>query len=306
METAYLIDTLTFFLIIMAELTVLFIGISFLVGLLQEYVPPERIRTILERQRRGVGNVLGAAFGMVTPFCSCSTIPILVGLLNGGAPFGVTMSFLIASPLLNPVIVALLFVLLGIKTTVVYIAVVFTAAVLSGMIWERLGFACEYKGVEIQGGCCGGGASSDSTKDTTRERFRRAFGGAKALFRQVFVYLLLGAAVGALIYGFVPQDFVVRVAGADNPLAIPLAAVIGIPMYIRAETIIPVSSVLISKGMGIGAVIALIIGGAGASIPELLLLSAIFRRRLVAAFVITVLTVAIGAGYLFQFVQASL
>ena len=101
METAYLIDTLTFFLIIMAELTVLFIGISFLVGLLQEYVPPERIRTILERQRRGVGNMLGATFGMVTPFCSCSTIPILVGLLNGGAPFGVTMSFLIASPLLT-------------------------------------------------------------------------------------------------------------------------------------------------------------------------------------------------------------
>jgi len=131
-------------------------------------------------------------------------------------------------------------------------------------------------------------------------RIRGAFSFAVSLFRQVFPYLLLGAGIGAFIYGFVPGDLIVSLAGPENPLAIPVAVVIGVPMYIRAETLIPVSAVLLEKGMGIGAVMALIIGGAGASIPEVTLLSAIFERRLVAAFVATVLTVAVLAGVLFQ------
>lgn len=122
-----------------------------------------------------------------------------------------------------------------------------------------------------------------------------------SLFRQVVPYLILGAGIGAFIYGFVPEDLIIAVAGPDNPLAIPVAAIIGVPMYIRAETIIPISAVLVEKGMGIGAVMALIIGGAGASIPEVTLIASIFEKRLVAAFVITVLGVAILAGVLFQF-----
>jgi len=131
-------------------------------------------------------------------------------------------------------------------------------------------------------------------------RIRGAFSFAVSLFRQVLPYLLLGAGIGAFIYGFVPENLIVAVAGPDNPLAIPLAAVIGVPMYIRAETIIPISAVLLSKGMGIGAVMALIIGGAGASIPEVTLLAAIFERRLLAAFVVIILGVAILAGVAFQ------
>ncbi|AQS59623.1 permease [Desulforamulus ferrireducens] len=129
-------------------------------------------------------------------------------------------------------------------------------------------------------------------------KLKRAGEMAWSLFRQTFPYLILGAGIGAFVYGFVPADWVAKVAGSDNPLAIPVAAIVGIPMYIRVETMLPISTVLLDKGMSIGAIIALIIGGAGASIPEVIILSSIFRRKLVVAFVLTIIFVAIVAGYL--------
>jgi uncharacterized membrane protein YraQ (UPF0718 family) len=291
-----------FFLQIAGELIALFIGITFLVGLIQEYVPHDKIQSFLTRAPRGVGNIIGAAFGALTPFCSCSTIPILVGLLNTGVPFGICMSFLLASPLLNPVIFGLLLVLLGWKITALYFIFTFAAAVITGIVLERLGLASEVKSVSVVGGYAAG-AVIDTLPDAGfwerhGPRIRRASGFAWALFKHIFIYLIIGAAVGALIYGFVPQDFIVKIAGPDNPLAIPVAAVIGIPMYIRAETIIPISAVLLGKGMGVGTVVALIIGGSGMSIPEISLLAAIFKRKLVAVFIASILIVAVVIGML--------
>ncbi|SHK73075.1 permease [Desulforamulus aeronauticus] len=293
-----------FFLIISGELIALFIGISFLIGLLQEYIPPEKIRAVLTRQKKFVGNIIGAAFGALTPFCSCSTIPMLVGLLNGGAPFGAAMSFLIASPLLNPVILVMFLGLLGLKVTVIYGAITFVAAVLTGAIWERMGLADQYKQVVTRSSCCCCGEGAEETaaatevSQTFEAKLKRAGEMAWSLFRQTFPYLILGAAIGAFIYGFIPEDWVAKVAGPDNPLAIPAAAIVGVPMYIRVETMLPISTVLLDKGMSMGAILALIIGGAGASIPEVIILSSIFRRKLVAAFVFTIILVAIVAGYL--------
>ena len=294
---ATLVTAGQFFVVIAGELILLFVGITFLVGLLQAYIPEERIRSVLAGKRQGVGNVIGATFGALTPFCSCSTIPILLGLLEVGIPFGVCMSFLLASPLLNPIIISLLVALIGVVPTAVYAAVTFTAAVGIGWLLGRLGYGRYVKDVMVEGRpepCDCAVAVSHGT------RIRSAFSFAVSLFRQVLPYLLLGAGIGAFIYGFIPEGLIVSLAGPNNPLAIPVAAVIGVPMYIRAETIIPISAVLLEKGMGIGAVMALIIGGAGASIPEVTLLAAIFERRLVAAFVVTILTVAVLAGVVFQ------
>lgn len=294
---ATLITAGQFFVVIAGELILLFVGITFLVGLLQAYIPEERIRSVLAGKRQGVGNVIGATFGALTPFCSCSTIPILLGLLEVGIPFGVCMSFLLASPLLNPIIISLLVALIGVVPTAVYAAVTFTAAVGIGWLLGRLGYGRYVKDVMVEGRpepCDCAVAVSHGT------RIRSAFSFAVSLFRQVLPYLLLGAGIGAFIYGFIPEGLIVSLAGPNNPLAIPVAAVIGVPMYIRAETIIPISAVLLEKGMGIGAVMALIIGGAGASIPEVTLLAAIFERRLVAAFVVTILMVAVLAGVVFQ------
>ncbi|MCR4403644.1 MAG: permease [Firmicutes bacterium] len=298
-----------FFLAITAELVVLFIAISFLVGLIQQLVPEETVGRILSRSLKGWrGNILGALFGALTPFCSCSTIPVLVGLLNGGAPFGSSMSFLIASPILNPVIIGLLLALLGLKVTTVYAVFSFMAAVVTGALWERMGLAREVKRVKILGGKRAqeqaeeavAGEKAETCVGVIRRKLECALRQAAVLFRQVLPYLLIGAAIGSFIYGWVPRELVVRLAGEGNPLAVPIAAVIGVPLYIRAETVIPISSVLVDKGMSIGTVMALVLGGAGASIPEVLLLNAIFRKRLVVAFVITIFVVATVAGYLFN------
>jgi hypothetical protein len=294
-----------YFAIITVELIILFIGISFLVGLIREYVPEEKIKSALKGRKYGVGNVFGAAFGALTPFCSCSTIPILVGLLDVGIPFGIAYSFLIASPLLNPVIIFLLLALFGIVPTLIYAAITFSIAVISGILLERAGYARYVKPVTLETTACYDcHAEAQPASSVHKARLTRSLGFAVSLFRQVVPYLILGAAIGAFIYGFVPEDLIVTIAGPQNPLAIPVAAIIGVPMYIRAETIIPISAVLLEKGMGIGAVMALIIGGAGASIPEVTLLASIFERRLVAAFVITVLGVAVLAGVIFQLLAA--
>lgn len=295
--------TLDFFKVIMLELVLLFIGISFLVALLQRYISKDTIKKVLTKPRKSFQNILGALLGAVTPFCSCSTIPILVGLFKSGAPFGGTISFLIASPILNPVILILFLKFFGIKMTAIYAVVTFIFAVLVGMLFEKLGMESQIKNVLIQGA-----GHEELTYDKLDGTFivknkkiiKMALADTFTLFRQVLLYLFIGAGVGAFIYGFVPESFIARVAGPANIFAVPVAAIIGVPMYVRTETMIPIASVLNSSGMSIGAVMALIIGGAGASIPEVTLLNTIFKRKMVIAFVLTIFFVATVTGYMFN------
>jgi len=288
--------SLQFFGLIFAELTVLFLGISTLVGLLFEYVSNETLRRWLHR-RGLLGNFLGASLGAVTPFCSCSTIPMTVGFLRAGVPFGATMSFVLASPLLNPIILAMFLALLGWKACVAYGAVTFGMAMASGAVLEWLGLAKDVKNVRINGG-----PQERERLPTFSKKLRRAFIGAWGDFRGVLLYLIIGVAIGAAVYGYVPDDIVVRLAGPQNPLAIPVAAAIGVPLYVRAETVIPIAVALTQKGMGLGAVIALIIGGAGMSIPEMSMLAGIFKVRLVAVFVAVVFVTAVLAGLVFSLI----
>lgn len=286
--------SLRFFGLILAELTVLFLGISTLVGLVLYYVSDETLRRWLSK-RGLLGNILGSTLGAITPFCSCSTIPIALGLLRAGVPFGATMSFVLASPLLNPIILTMLWVLLGWKPCLTYGVVTFAASVLSGAALQAAGLARDIKTVRIRGG-----AAAKLIPPTFRGKLRHAFAGAWSDFRGVLVFLIVGVVLGAVIYGYVPGDLVVRIAGPRNPAAIPVAAMIGVPLYVRAETVIPVALALTAKGMSMGAVLALIIGGAGMSIPEMSMLSAIFKVRLVGVFVGVVFITAVVAGFLFN------
>ena len=288
-----LATAMSFFIEIAVELIVLFIGITFLVGLIQEYVPDETIKRALGGRHRILGSFLGAGFGALTPFCSCSTIPLLLGMLNAGVPFASAMAFLFASPLLNPVIVSLFIILLGWKTALLYFAVTFLASIVIGLVLDSLGFASQVKSVAAVRGCCDCKPAEDA-----KSRVQRSARFAFSLFRQLVPYLLLGAGIGAFIHGFVPTELISSIAGSGNPFAVPVAAIIGVPIYIRAETMIPIGLALIEKGMSTGAVLALVIGGAGASIPELTLLSAIFKRKMLAAFVLTIITIAVAVGYL--------
>lgn len=284
----------TFFTLFI-ELTVLFIFISFLVSWLQQTVTEDRINRILNRPNKWSSYLYGTGLGALTPFCSCSTIPILAGLLSSGAPFGPSMSFLIASPLLNPIIVTLMGTLLGWKLTLYYVIIVGIFSVLTGVVWEALGFKNSVKNVTVR-------KNSLSNKHQNTSKWKVALQDAWSFFYPLLPYLAIGVFIGVFIYDFIPQDFIVKYAGGDKPWTIPLASLIGIPMYIRAEAILPIGGALVSKGMGIGTVIALLIGGAGASIPEVILLSKLFKRKLVVAFVISILIVAISTGLIVQII----
>lgn len=293
------------FLMLFGELFALFIGISFAVALLQIYISPERIKRILTTPRKSLNSVLGALLGAVTPFCSCSTIPVLVGLFKSGAPFNGAVSFLLTSPILNPAIITLMMAFFGLKATIVYTAFTFLFAVIMGLVLDGLGFEREIKNVSVKGGH-NGGVSWEKLQGNFWKKQCQAVKSslidAIGLFKGVFGFLLLGAGIGAFIYEFVPTDLLANFAGADNIWAVPLAAVIGIPMYIRTETMIPIASILMSKGVAPGIMIALILGGAGASIPEVSLLSSIFKEKMVMAFVICIFAVATITGFIFNMV----
>ena len=276
-----------------------------MVALLQIYISQDRIKRILTTPKKGLNSVLGALLGSVTPFCSCSTIPVLVGLFKSGAPFCGAISFLLTSPILNPAIITLMLAFFGVKATIVYAVFTFLFAVVMGLILDAAGFEKEIKNVTVKGGHQDG-VSWETLQGTFWQKQLQAFKislkDAFGLFRGVVLFLLLGAGIGAFIYEFVPTDLLANFAGASNLWAVPVAAVVGIPMYIRTETMIPIASILISKGVAPGVMIALILGGAGASIPEVSLLSSIFKKKMVIAFVLCIFAVSVITGYVFNFI----
>ncbi len=350
------------FLFLFGELVLLFIIISFIVALLQIYISKDKIQKALTTKSKLLNSILGGLLGSVTPFCSCSTIPLLVGLIKSKAPFAGMMSFLLTSPILNPAIIVLFLTFFGVAPTLIYASVAFIFAVVVGYILDIKGFDKYIKLDEVKNKsettsccdapkkeetcctpkpavttsccapspsisltpCCDTSTSSTSCCDTKAEEsccdaeeisysnftgtfiektgmaVKYAFIDSVGLFKKVFVFLLIGAGIGSFIYGFIPEDLLGQFAGANNFLAVPLAAVLGIPMYIRTETMIPIASVLVAKGVGLGTMVALIIGGAGASIPEVSLLGSIFKKQLVITFLLCIFAVATITGFAFN------
>lgn len=292
-------DTLNMFAFLAVELTILFLLISYIVGILQEYIPPSKIQSILS-SKNGKGYIIAGFLGAITPFCSCSTIPFLKGLLRAKAGFGTMMVFLFASPLLNPIIIGLFAVTFGLEVTLFYFMVAMGVSITAGYLLEKLGFEKYIKPEAYITAKTKGCANSCGDNTNTISKWARIWNSTWSDFKKVLPYLIAGIAIGSLIYGFMPTEFVANVASDSNPFAIPIAAVIGIPLYIRAEAVIPLSAALAAKGMGLGAVMALIIGSAGASLTEVILLKSLFKNQMIIAFLTVILSMAVGAGYLYS------
>ena len=304
-----LVNTAEMFVQLFVELTFLFIIISYFVALINEKLPAERIQQWLGGSK-GRGYLTAAALGAVTPFCSCSSIPMLIGLLKARAGFGPTMTFLFASPLLNPIVIVLFIPVLGLNITILYASLALGTALIAGILLQHFGFekyirqemltpkptSCGQTGCGKSSGqsCCG----TEPKKEPSL--WRKAWGESWTLFRSMFPYMLIAMFIGAVVHGFVPTDFFAEVASADNPAAVPTAALIGIPLYIRVTTLLPLIGSFIAKGVSIGAVIALVIGSGGASLPEVILLKRLFYWPLLAAFLGVIFTMAVVAGFTFN------
>lgn len=293
-----LLSTLDYFGFIFLELVVLFLSISTAISLMLQYVPRERFGRYLSGRS---GYLMGALLGSVTPFCACSTIPLTLGLLNAGVSIGPILTFVLVSPLLNPIIVGMVWTLIGWKACLIYFSACFFSAILGGWLM-KLSHAERYvrKFAERGTRCCSGDASEPAGLATFRGKLKKAFSDAYGDLQRVLIYLIVGTAIGATIYGYIPQEWIVSLAGPENRFAIPVAALVGVPLYIRAESAIPIGLALVQKGMSLGAVIALIIGGAGMAIPEMSMLLSIFNVRIVAAIVVLIFFTAVIGGYLFD------
>lgn len=286
-----LTETLGTFALLLGQLLALFLVVSTIFALINRRFGPEKMRDWMSSGRIP-GPVKGLALGAVTPFCSCSTLPMLVGMLNAGVTFQTAMTYLISSPLLNPIIVGGIGIIFGWQTAITYTIFTLSVSLIAPWAWGALGMEKSLKRVRVQG------EGTPEPWNGLRSEMPGALRQAWTDLRPLLIPMLVGVAIGASIYSFVPADQLTAFAGANIWWAVPLAAVIGIPLYIRLETMLPVGLALQSAGVAVGPIFALMIGGAGASLPEVSMLAAIFKPRLLATFVITILAVAIIGGYL--------
>ena len=292
-----------FFFYDSVKIVLLLVGIIFVVTVLRSFMSVERTRALLGGRREGLGNVLAAGLGVVTPFCSCSAVPAFIGFVAAGVPIGVTMSFLIASPMVNEVAIALLLGLFGIGPTLLYVGAGLGVAVVGGLVLGRVHaerwvepfvFETRLRGQLI-----------DSTVGLTWDD-RIAIGREEvgSILRKIWPYLLVGIALGAAIHGWAPQDFFTRSAGAGNPFAVLIAVVIGIPLYSNAAGIMPLVQALHDKGLPMGTLLAFMMAVVALSLPELILLRRVLKPPLIATFVAVTGAGIIAVGYLFNAVLA--
>jgi uncharacterized protein len=285
-------ETVKSFLEIALELTVLFVVISFAISLLQGFIPYEKIEKMISGKNKAWGAAAAIVFAFITPFCSCSTIPVVVNMLKKKMPFGIVMIFLFASPVLDPTILTIMGVVLGWKVTFIYTVVTTIFSICIGFLLETFGFEKYVKNVMMTG----------FTEEEKKFSMKGAWKETIDLMRSVYPYLIIGAAIGAVIHGLVPTEWISDFFGREHWWLIPVAAVVGIPLYIRLSSMIPISQILIMKGMALGPVMAMMISSAGASLPEVILLKSIFRKQLVMIFVLSVITMSTVSGFIFYFV----
>jgi uncharacterized membrane protein YraQ (UPF0718 family) len=352
----------SFFVYNFIELTILFLGVSFLVEILNLYINPTKVQRVLSSNKGGY--LIASALGSLTPFCSCSTIPLTLGLLKAKAAFGPIMTFLFTSPLLNPIVVAVFWSAFGYEVTLIYALIAFFVSILAGFTLEKFGFerfvkkelfeeddinscasrscgeekskeqssccdtpkvapvmsfsitkptssCCDSPKEKVQTSCCDSNneiinqsSCCDSEVESKKEGFFKKISDQALLkktwkqFLSFAPYIAIGIGIGAFVHGFVPKELLTQYAGVDNPYAIFVAAIIGIPLYIRASSMVGLAPALIDGGVGMGAILALTVAGAGASLPEMIMLKKIFKLPIMIFFLISVFGMAIGCGFL--------
>ena len=289
-------EAANFFLYDTTKIFLLLTTIIFAVAFIRSSFPPEKTKRMLSHKREYVGNVLAALLGIVTPFCSCSAVPLFIGFVESGVPLGVTFSFLISSPMVNEVALIMLWSLFGWKIALIYIGSGLLVAIIAGIIIGKLKmekYVQDYVW-KMQVG------NAEIIEQTFREKLGYAQGYTRDLLKKIWPYVIVGVGLGAFIHGYAPQDFLVRYAGRDNLFAVPLAVLIGVPLYSNAAGVIPIVHALMEKGMAIGTVLAFMMAVTALSLPEAIILKNVLKNRLLAVFFGIVAVAITLVGYLFN------
>jgi uncharacterized membrane protein YraQ (UPF0718 family) len=293
-------EALHFFFLDTPKVLLLLSGIVFLMGIIQTFFSPERTRALLSGKRLGLGNVLAAGLGIVTPFCSCSAVPLFIGFLSAGVPLGVTFSFLISAPMVNEIALVLLFGMFGWKVTALYLGMGLLIAITAGLVIGRLRME-RYLEDWVQKI-----TSDDATAHTVDEafswvqRFEAGRSHVREIVGKVWPYVIAGIALGAGIHGYVPEDFMASIMGWELWWSVPAAVLLGVPMYSNAAGIIPIVEALIGKGAALGSVLAFMMAVIALSAPEMIILRKVLKPRLIATFAGVVACGILLVGYVFN------
>jgi len=295
-------EALNFFISTFGELAVLFIIISFFVSFINQKLPTNKVKSLLTGNK---GYAIAVSLGAVTPFCSCSTLPMTIGLIKARAAFGPIMAFLFTSPLLNPFIVGLFWVTFGAKITLIYSIFVVILAIVSGSVLQYFKFD-RFIRKELLTPTCSDQNPSCSPENTpdkvVKIRWLVLVKETLTQFVTFMPYMILGVAIGAVLHGYVPTSFFAELSNISTYLLIPLTAIIGVFLYVRASTMVPIATALAAKGMSMGAIISLTIGGAGASLPEMIMMKKMFHWPLLLAFISLVFITACLTGFAIELI----
>ena len=292
-------ESVAFFLYDVPKILLLLTGMIFVISVVRTFFSPERTRALLGGKRQGLGNALGAALGIVTPFCSCSAVPLLIGFVESGVPLGVTFSFLIAAPTINEVALILLFGLFGWQVAGLYVASGLVIAIVGGMLIGRLNMERYVEDFVWQMQIGEGGIEEQLS---WADRFQRAWDSVREIVGKVWLYVVIGIAIGAGIHGYVPESALAGIMGKDAWWSVPAAVLLGVPLYSNAAGVIPVVSALMEKGASLGTALAFMMSVVALSLPEMIILRRVLKVRLLVVFVGILAAAIIFTGFLFNMV----
>jgi hypothetical protein len=297
-RNSHLGGALQFFLYDTPKVLLLLTLVVFVMGMVNSYFTPERTRALLAGRTEGLANVMAASLGIVTPFCSCSAVPLFIGFVQAGVPLGVTFSFLISAPMVNEVALALLFGMFGWKIALLYMGLGLSVAIVAGWVIGRLKMEA-YLEDWVRDMPKVSAAAGDNDL-TLAERIDAGFASVREIVGKVWPYILAGIAIGGAIHGWVPQDFMASIMGKDVWWSVPLAVLIGVPMYTNAAGVIPIVQALLAKGAALGTVLAFMMSVIALSLPEMIILRKVLKVRLIATFTGVVATGILIVGYVFN------
>jgi uncharacterized membrane protein YraQ (UPF0718 family) len=297
-RVSHLGGALQFFFYDTPKVLMLLTGVVFVMGMVNSYFTPERTRALLAGRSEGVANVMAASLGIVTPFCSCSAVPLFIGFVQAGVPLGVTFSFLISAPMVNEVALTLLFGMFGWKVALLYLGLGLSVAIVAGWVIGRLKMEAHLE--DWVRDMPKMSAEFEAAGMSLGERLEGGFAAVREIVGKVWPYILVGIALGALIHGYVPEDFMASFMGREAWWSVPLAVVIGVPMYTNAAGVIPIVQALLAKGAALGTVLAFMMSVIALSLPEMIILRKVLKPRLIATFVGVVATGILVVGYVFN------